>query len=139
MSTPAAATPQAAARGKTPPEPTVKPKAAPKSATLATAAPRRRSRLSARGAILLVLILLLLVAAIGPVRSLLGERADLAQLQRQATELEARNAELQAQVDRLNDPAYVEQLARDCLGMVHAGEIAFRAIPKQGAFIPPHC
>ena len=105
----------------------------------ATSPPRRRARLSARGAVLLVLVMLLLVAAVGPVRSLLAERSSLAQLQRQAIELQARNDQLQGQVDRLNDPAYVERLARECLGMVHAGEIAFRAIPKQGAPVPPHC
>jgi cell division protein FtsB len=139
MSIPAAASPQAAARGKTPPDPTAGSKAGPRPPAPATAGPRRRARLSARGAVLLVLVMLLLVAAIGPVRSLLAERSGLTQLQQQATQLQARNAELQAQVDRLNDPAYVEELARECLGMVHAGEIAFRAIPKQGAPIPPHC
>src|SRR5256885_9281048 len=29
------------------------------------------------------------------------------------------NARLEAQVRRLNDPRYVEQRARECLGMVH--------------------
>jgi cell division protein FtsL len=139
MSTPAAATSQAAARGTTSPEPTARPKAGPKPTGPTTAGPKRRARLSARGAVLLVLVMLLLVAAIGPVRSLLEERSSLAQLQQQAGQLETRNAELQAQVDRLNDPTYIEQLARECLGMVHAGEIAFRAIPKQGAPIPPRC
>jgi cell division protein FtsB len=139
MSTPAAATSQAAARGKIPPETTAKPKAGPKPAAPATAGPKPRARLSARGAVLLVLVMLLLVASIGPVRSLLGERSSLAQLQHQAAELQARNAELQARVDRLNDPEYVERLARECLGMIHAGEIAFRMIPKQGAPVPPRC
>ncbi len=139
MSTPAAATPQAAARGKNPPEPAAGAKAARKTPAPATAGPRRRVRLTARGAVLLVLVMLLMVAAIGPARSLLAERSSLAQLQRQSDELRTRNAELQSQIDRLNDPAYIEQLARECLGMVHAGEIGFRAIPKRGAPVPTRC
>jgi cell division protein FtsB len=139
MSTPAAAAPQAAARGKTPPEARAGAKPGQKGPVPATAGPRRRVRLTARGAVLLVLVMLLMVAAIGPARGLLAERSSLAELQQQSEELRSRNAELQAQIDRLNDPAYIEQLARECLGMVHAGEIAFRAIPKRGAPVPPRC
>ena len=81
----------------------------------------------------------LLLAAVNPVRNLLAERSELARLQRQTSQLQTQNDALQHQVDQLNDPTYLERLARECLGMVHAGEIAFRAIPKQGAFTPPHC
>ena len=81
----------------------------------------------------------LLLTAVNPVRNLLAERSELAGLQRQAVELRTQNDALQHQVDQLNDPSYLERLSRECLGMVHAGEIAFRAIPKQGALTPPHC
>ena len=104
----------------------------------AAAAPHR-ARLSARGIALLIIVMFLLVAAVNPVRNLLGQRAELARLERQASQLQVQNDALQHQVDQLNDPAYLERLARECLGMVHAGEIAFRAIPKRGALTPPPC
>jgi cell division protein FtsB len=106
--------------------------------THAAAAPRR-ARLSARGAALLIVVMFLLVAAVNPVRNLLGQRSELARLQQRTSELQVQNNALQHRVDQLNDPAYLERLARECLGMVHAGEIAFRAIPKQGALTPPRC
>ena len=132
MSTRAAATPQAAARGTTPPEEPVASEAASTPAA-------RRARLSARGALLLVVVMLLLVAAVNPVRSLLDERGRLADLQRQQVELQSRNDALQRQVDQLNDPGYLEKLARECLGMVKPGEIAFVMVPKHGAPVPPDC
>ncbi len=54
------------------------------------------------------------------------------QLQHQSAVLEQQNAALQARVDQLNDPLYLEQLARRCLGMVRPGEIAFVILPKHG-------
>ena len=132
MSTRAAATPQAAARGTTPPKEPVASEAAPRPAA-------RRARLSARGALLLVVVMLLLVAAVNPVRSLLDERGQLADLQRRQVTLQDRNDALQRQVDQLNDPGYLEKLARQCLGMVKPGEIAFVMVPKHGAPVPPDC
>jgi cell division protein FtsB len=138
MSTRAAATPQAAARGTTPPAEPVATETASVGGSGAADRPRR-ARLSARGALLLVVVILLLVAAVNPVRSLLDERGRLADLRRQTVELQTRNDVLQHQVDRLNDPAYLERLARQCLGMVKPGEIAFVMVPKHGAPVPPDC
>ena len=39
----------------------------------------------------------------------------------------------------LNDPRTLERLARECLGMVRPGQIAFVTIPKHAAPIPPDC
>ena len=39
----------------------------------------------------------------------------------------------------LNDPPTLERLARECLGMVKPGEIAFVPIPKGRAPTPPDC
>lgn len=101
---------------------------------------RRRSRLSLRGATLLVVVMLLLLAAVAPVRNLLDQRAQLAHLQRQTIQLEAKDAALQGRVNQLSDPTYIQQLARRCLGMVVPGQIAFVTIPKRGAPIPsPGC
>jgi cell division protein FtsB len=116
MSTRTTATPQAAAK---------------------VAEQRRRSRLSLRGATLLIVVMLLLLAAVAPVRNLMDQRSQLVQLQRQTARLQARDAALQARVGQLSDPNYIQQLARQCLGMVMPGQIAFVTIPKRGAPIPP--
>jgi cell division protein FtsB len=37
----------------------------------------------------------------------------------------------------LRDPGFLERLARQCLGMVKPGEVAFVVVPVQGAPAPP--
>lgn len=61
----------------------------------------------------------------------------LYQLTRQVAELEhqrrvllAENRRLREEVRRLYDPAYVERLAREQLGMVRPGEIAVVLVPE---------
>ena len=103
------------------------------------ASTRRRVRLSARGVMLLVVVSLILLAAIAPARNLIQQRGQLADLHRQAQELQQENDVLQAQVNQLGDPAYLEKLARQCLGMVKPGEVAFVTIPRHGAPVPPDC
>ena len=106
------------------------------------AAVRERSshvRLTARAAVLAVVVLLLLTLAVAPLRALIDQRNHLAQLERQATELAERNARLEAHIDRLNDPVYLERVARQCLGMVRMGETSFVMLPTRGAFPSPEC
>jgi cell division protein FtsB len=81
-------------------------------------------RLTGRAAALLVSLGLLLMLALVPARAFLAQRATIADLERRTAELERENAELSGQIARLNDPAELERLARECLGMVGAGEIA---------------
>jgi cell division protein FtsB len=138
MSTAGAATPQAAPRRKSTATPgaggtSATPRKSPRPPGAHAAPPSpRRVRLSPRGALLLVVVMLLLMAAIGPIRNLMGQRGAMSQLQHQSAVLEQQNAALQARVDQLNDPLYLEQLARRCLGMVRPGEIAFVILPKHG-------
>ncbi len=101
--------------------------------------PRRTWRLSPRAAGLAVVVVLLLTLAVAPFRTLMDQRGELGDLQRQSEELERENADLQSKIQRFIDPAYQEHLARACLGMVRPGEIAFVTIPKHGAPIPPAC
>jgi cell division protein FtsL len=109
-------------------------------ATTPQAAPtRRRIRLSVRRLMLLVAVSLILLAAIAPARNLIEQRAQLAHLHQQAQELQGENELLQAQVAQLGDPNYLEKLARQCLGMVKPGEVAFVTIPRHGAPVPPDC
>ncbi|HEY7763021.1 MAG TPA: septum formation initiator family protein [Actinomycetota bacterium] len=89
-------------------------------------------RLTARAAVLAVVSLILLTLAVAPLRSLIDGRNTLSQLERQAEDLERRNERLEARIEQLNDPTYLERLARECLGMVRPGETAFVMVPKHG-------
>ena len=96
-------------------------------------------RLTARAAVLCVVVLFLLTLAVAPLRGLIDQRSQLARLERQASVLTGRNALLEERVDLLNDPNYLERLARQCLGMVRPGETAFVMVPSHGALPSPEC
>jgi cell division protein FtsB len=86
---------------------------------------RDRPRLTGRAGFLLVALTVLLVMAMVPARQYLDQRARIGELERRTAELEAQNAELREEISRLHDPAELERLARECLGMVAPGEVAF--------------
>jgi cell division protein FtsB len=102
-------------------------------------AAKRRARLTPRAAVLLFALFVLGFFAISPIRSYLSQRAQLAALERQATDLDEQVRDLRHQIADLNDPRTLERLARECLGMVRPGEIAFVTIPKHAAPTPPNC
>jgi len=81
----------------------------------------------------------LLFYLVVPLRTYIAQRDRLEQLERQSQILQTRNADLLAEVRKLNDPAYVEQVARQCLGMVKQGEIPFIVVPRSGPAQPPAC
>ena len=85
---------------------------------------RDRPRLTGRAAALLVVVALLALLTLIPARQYVAQRGRIAELEHRATELELRNDQLQAQIAALHDPAELERLARECLGMVRPGEIA---------------
>jgi cell division protein FtsL len=112
------------------------------SATTASASvelPRRRLRFTPRALVLAVIMIALLFYLVVPMRTYVAQRNRLSQLERQTQILEQQNQVLSQQVARLNDPAYVEQIARECLGMIRPGEISFVIVPKEGAPQPPSC
>jgi cell division protein FtsB len=104
-----------------------------------SAAPARRIRPTPRASILLFVLFLSAVFAVAPMRAYLHQRAELSELQRQADQLQQQNIGLERRIADLNDPATLERLARECLGMVEPGEIAFVPIPKGRAPTPPDC
>jgi cell division protein FtsB len=103
--------------------------------------PRARHRLqfTPRGAILALVVTALLFYLVVPLRTYVTQRDRLDQLERQSQILQRRNTDLAAQVVRLKDPAYIEQVARECLGMVKAGEIPLVIVHKGAAPNPPAC
>lgn len=86
---------------------------------------RARPRLTGRAAVLLIAIALLVVMALVPIGRFLDQRAAIADLEQRAARLEDRNADLRAEISKLHDPAELEKLARECLGMVAPGEVVF--------------
>jgi cell division protein FtsB len=100
---------------------------------------RSRPRLTRRAGFLLIVLALLAAFATAPAREYLAARGHIAELQRKADELARANAALQADIVRLHDPAEKERLARACLGMVEAGEIAFVIGARTGDTEPAPC
>jgi cell division protein FtsB len=98
-----------------------------------------RPKLTGRAALLLVLVTVLGVFLMMPMREYLSERGHIAELERQAQTLEDANTALRTQIARLQDPAEIERLARECLGMVMPGEIAFVTTPRGSDNEPSDC
>ncbi|HEY7755360.1 MAG TPA: septum formation initiator family protein [Actinomycetota bacterium] len=86
---------------------------------------RDRPRLTGRAAALLVAVGLLVMMALVPARQFLEQRARIDELERRTVQLEQANADLRQEIARLHDPVELERRARECLGMVAPGEIAF--------------
>jgi Septum formation initiator len=68
------------------------------------------------------LVLLLALTLAGPLRQYVAGRQELAQLAAEHDELTQRAADLQAQLDRQADPAYIAQQARERLTYVLPGD-----------------
>lgn len=100
---------------------------------------RATVRISARASVLLVIVLIVAAVSIAPLRAYLSQREQLAGLERQAQRLATRTHELERQVAELHDPAYLERLARECLGMALPGEIAFVTVSRAGHPNQPDC
>jgi cell division protein FtsB len=98
---------------------------------------RRRVRLTARATVLLTLIVGVLLLSVAPAQMYFEQQAELARFERQAAALAQKNDALAARAEQLRDRAFLERLARQCLGMVKRGEIAFVVVPKEGVPAPP--
>jgi cell division protein FtsB len=125
MSARATATSPAAAQGK--------------NITTATGPSKPGTRLSPRASIVAFVVFIAAIFAVAPARAFLEQRAEQQRLVQQVGDLQRQNAALQERVEQLNDPAELERLARECLGMVDPGEIAFVPIRRGVAPTPPVC
>jgi cell division protein FtsB len=96
-------------------------------------------KLTPRAAVLAALLTVVSLFAVAPARAYLEQRARIAELERRAAILARANARLEAEIQRLRDPSEIERLARECLGMVRPGEIAFLPVTKGGGRLPPRC
>jgi cell division protein FtsB len=96
-----------------------------------------RARVTARATVLLTLIVGVLALSVAPAQMYFEQKAELARFEKQAASLERKNDALAARAEQLRDRTFLERLARQCLGMVKPGEIAFVVVPKEGAPAPP--
>ena len=100
---------------------------------------RFTGRFTTRAAILAVVVGALLLAAVPVVGRYFSMRSQIGSTTRELSRLEDLNRRLEAKIERLHDSDYIERLARECLGMVWPGQVAFTVIPKHGTPKPAVC
>jgi cell division protein FtsB len=83
---------------------------------------RRGPRFTGRAVLLGAMVLLLALTLAGPLRQYVAGRQELAELAAEHDDLTQRAADLQAQLDRQSDPAYIAQQARERLTYVLPGD-----------------
>lgn len=72
-----------------------------------------------------IVLLVLGISFAYPLRNYFGQRADLANLQAQTAAQEKSVTDLQREIARWNDPAYVQAVARDRLHFVMPGDTLY--------------
>jgi cell division protein FtsL len=92
-----------------------------------------RVRFTSRAAVLAVVICAIALSLAYPVREYIAQRRQIDQLQAERQMLDSQLQALQHQQQRLTDPAYVEQLARNELHMCLRGETCYIVIGGQTA------
>jgi len=70
-----------------------------------------------------------LFVAVFPTQTLLGQQSEADEKRAELESVESRNAELQSRVAELEDPDYIEQLAREEFGLVKPGEESYVIVP----------
>ena len=85
----------------------------------------RRSPLTGRAVVLLLVVAALVVSSVVPMRAFFEQRAELTELREETRAQQERVAALEAQKARWDDPAYVEAQARDRLHFVMPGEVGY--------------
>ncbi|UQX01471.1 septum formation initiator family protein [Streptomyces sp. RerS4] len=85
----------------------------------------RRSRLTGRAALLVLVLCTLVVALAYPMRQYVSQRSEIADQQRAADDARRRLEQLRDEKARWQDPAYAEQQARKHLHFLRPGEIGY--------------
>ena len=85
----------------------------------------RRVAITTRAAILAVVLCVLALALTVPLRQYVAQRGKVVRLRAKQQQAQARVDALEARKRRLQDPAYVEQLARERLHFVRPGEVPY--------------
>jgi cell division protein FtsB len=85
----------------------------------------RRTAITTRAAILGVVLCVLALALTVPLRQYVAQRGRVARLRAQQAQQQRRVDALEARKRQLQDPSYVEQLARERLHFVRPGEVPY--------------
>ncbi|MGH4029859.1 FtsB family cell division protein [Actinomycetota bacterium Odt1-20B] len=93
----------------------------------------RRSRLTGRAALLVLVVCSLVVALAYPIRQYVSQRADIAEQRREQAEHRAAVERLRDEKARWQDDAYAEQRIRERLHYVRPGETGFIVIDPDAA------
>jgi len=88
-------------------------------------------------AIFVLVVGVLVVSYASSLKAYLQQRHDIEALTSQIAEREKAIGDLQDQKDRWNDPAYLEQQAREYFGFVMPGQTAYVALDANGDPIKP--
>ncbi|MGZ4139261.1 MAG: FtsB family cell division protein [Actinomycetota bacterium] len=88
----------------------------------------QRVVMTPRGAILALLLVGVLFSSVYPIKRYFAVRTSIAQLQREDRSLDQRQQELEQRRVQLQTDAEVERIAREDLGMVRPGEVAFAVV-----------
>lgn len=99
----------------------------------ADGAPRDRRRLTGRAIVLLLVLGALALMLSVPTRSWLAQRAEIAGLEQQVADAQAKVQALQVEQERWQDPAFIAAEARRRLHFVMPGEIGYVTIGADGA------
>jgi cell division protein FtsB len=94
----------------------------------------RKFKLPTMGAAPQIVVFLLVIGLVGamaiePTRQLLEQRDRIAGMESDLHRLERSNDQLETRIQRLNDPDFLEQLAREQAGLVRPGETAYVVMP----------
>jgi len=84
-----------------------------------------RAKFTSRAAVLAVVLCAIALSLAYPVREYIAQRRQIDQFQAERQVLTTRLRELEQQQGRLNDPAYIEQLARDKLHLCMRGATCY--------------
>jgi cell division protein FtsB len=96
-----------------------------------------RSRLTGRAAILVLVVAVLTVSYASSMRAFLQQRSHINTLKTQIADREASIEALESEKRRWDDPAYVEQQARQRLGYVMPGERTYLVLDQNGQPLQP--
>ncbi|MBZ4319033.1 FtsB family cell division protein [Streptomyces huiliensis] len=94
--------------------------------------PPRRSRLTGRAALLALVVCSLIVALAYPMRQWVTQRSDIDDQRNRSEQAKEQVKRLREEKARLEDPAYVERLAREHLHYVRPGETGYTVVDGSG-------
>lgn len=89
----------------------------------------RRVRLTFHGTLLVLILTVLGLMAAAPARQAYEQQEQIEREEARLATLGRENARLEQRLQRLEDPDYVEKLAREQLGLVRPGEISYVVVP----------